>query len=777
MSLLGFDIGVRALLTAQSRMETIGHNLANATTPGYSRQSVLVSASTPQTVGALLHGAGVQADAIQRAFDAVLNGRLSQQMSALGRLDAGGSTLMQIETLLGGTSETGPAKLLEKMFASFSALATAADDGVLRSSAVQSASAFAGRVNQLAGDVQSLKHTVASQLEIGARRVNELASRISVLNREIVNAEASSSAANDLRDQREQALRELSSHVDVRAIEDDRGGMRVLVGGRMLVSPSAAATMSVAHDTTDDSVSLRIGGEEVEVLGGQIGGLLSMSRSFLPKLAGDVDAFARNLIYEVNRAHSTGVALDGPFQALRASHALVDQDGDGNVDDELLANAGLPFEIEDGELIVNVTDRASGDVETHRIAIDTQRTTVGDFLDAVEALPHVTAQLDARGTLRMQADAGFGFDFAKRLESAPDAIGSFGGGRASLGTGDGPFALADGDTLDFSGTSGNFSVAFQAGDFANIGVATADEVARVLNADVNFAANGLVASSVGGALVVQTVGAGATQSFTLQGGTAAGAFGWSAGQIVNGSDVAATPTISGAYSGSANGALVFRPNIDGTIGTTAGLVVEVFDANGNKLTDLQVGTGYQPGDELEVVDGVKVAFAFGHLSATDGDVFQVELTADSDSAKLLPALGLNNFFDGLDASTLAVRGTLLADPDQLAASMSGASGDASNLLRMLESAQSELAALDGNSLDERLAQIVGDVGFELQTTSDAYEAERLALDSLGARREQISGVNTDEELVALLEQQQAYAAAAQFLRVVSEITNELLDIV
>jgi flagellar hook-associated protein 1 FlgK len=217
--------------------------------------------------------------------------------------------------------------------------------------------------------------------------------------------------------------------------------------------------------------------------------------------------------------------------------------------------------------------------------------------------------------------------------------------------------------------------------------------------------------------------------------------------------------------------------MDGAIGTTQGLVIGVYDANGAKITDLQVGAGYQPGTELEVADGVKVAFGFGQVSATDHDLFQVEVIADSDTARALPALGLNNFFDGLDASSIAVRDDLLADPDRLAASRSGAVGDAGNLLRMIAVESQGLASLGGASLNERFSEIVGEVGFELQSSSDAHDAEQVTLSTLETRRERISGVNPDEELVEMIEQQQAYAAAAQYLRVINDITSELINLI
>src|SRR5882672_795140 len=335
MSSLGFDIGVRALLTAQTQLETIGHNLTNANTPGYSRQTTLVGTALPQTIRGLMQGGGVQAGAIRRAVDFVLQSQLARQSSSLGRLDTRIDTLTQIETLLGGTSGSGPSALMQKMFANINSLSATPDDSVLRTTTVQSAVSLTGRLNQLSGDMLELSRGVAQQLDDAVQNVNALAQKISVLNREIVSTEGSTSSANDLRDQRDQALSELAKYVGVRSVDDGHGAIRVLVDGRMLVSPVAVDKIKISHDSVDGAVTLKIGGADVDVSAGSVGGLLGMAQTHLPALSRKLDTLAASLIYEMNRVHSTGVGEDGPLQGLHGSNAPIDQNGDGNVSDEL----------------------------------------------------------------------------------------------------------------------------------------------------------------------------------------------------------------------------------------------------------------------------------------------------------------------------------------------------------------------------------------------------------------------------------------------------------
>jgi flagellar hook-associated protein 1 FlgK len=319
-------------------------------------------------------------------------------------------------------------------------------------------------------------------------------------------------------------------------------------------------------------------------------------------------------------------------------------------------------------------------------------------------------------------------------------------------------------------------VTFDATDFAQIATATADEIAAAINADPNAQANGLVAAAVGERLVLQTVGSGATESFTVDGGTALAAFGWNPATTVSGHDSAVSVTIGGEYTGANNDAYTFVPNMDGVIGTTSGLEMLVFDQTGQQVASLDVGAGYNPGDELEILNGVTLKLGYGTLSASNNDVFRLDVTSDSDTADVLPALGLNALFTGKDALTIDVRSDLLASPELLAASKSGSPGDGSNLLEMMTIDELEVEGLSNVSFGASWADLVSSIGLDIDSSRSAFEAEEFLMQSLESRRDQVSGVNVDEELVNMMASEQAYNAAAQFIRVSADMTNELMQL-
>jgi flagellar hook-associated protein FlgK len=530
----------------------------------------------------------------------------------------------------------------------------------------------------------------------------------------------------------------------------------------------------------DGSVELFLEGSKVPPVlkSGAIAGLTHVGQKFTPELMKDFDALAGNLIFEMNRLHSTGTPSAGFFSTLTSAYAFQDSDNDGQIEDELISNSQLPFDVQEGRLNVNVTRQTTGELKQHQINIDPASTSVGDFLASLNEIEGINANLNSFGRLQVFADAAFGFDFAAKLDPRPDKSGTMGGGHASLGTGsEGPYALADGHSLDLTGPVSSFSVAFSAADFVEISSATAEEVALVLNANADVQANGLRAVTVDGRVYIQTAATGASADFQVSGGSSIGAFEWTAGMTVTGHDFGVEVEITGDYIGESNGSFTFIPRGDGMVGTTPGLEVDVFSSSGQLVATLDVGDSYQPGTALEVDAGIEVSFGYGDLSATHNDSFRAEVIADSDTSDVLAAIGLNAMFTGTGAEDIAIREDLDTNPERLAAGVTGAVGDNQALLAILDLQTAGVAGLGGESLGDFYGDVVSDVGFEISTASTARDVEEFLLQNLEQRREQISGVSIDEELVEMIRFEQSFAAASRYIQVLNDLSADILSLI
>ncbi|MEM8711268.1 MAG: flagellar basal body rod C-terminal domain-containing protein, partial [Planctomycetota bacterium] len=388
----------------------------------------------------------------------------------------------------------------------------------------------------------------------------------------------------------------------------------------------------------------------------------------------------------------------------------------------------------------------------------------------------LTARLDSSGRIAINSTAGTRFHFGRPVDSDPDSIGTFGGGRAStVGSISGPFAMATTSTIDIAGSNSTFSVSFDPASFESAGNPTGEEIVEQLNADPGMAINNLQATLVGDRVAIQTLGEGSAESFQITGGTALTALGLQAGTFA-GQDLAVQVTLGGQYSGDTNQQYTFEPASDGVIGTTPGLEVVVRDAAGSIVTRLDVGSGYAPGNPLSIGQGVTVAFTVGEISQTDGDAFSSSMIADADTSDVLVGFGLNSYLIGSDASTIDLRSDIRDDPRLLAASATGNVGDGGALLDMLDVQTADVPELEG-TLGEFYGTMVGGVGFDISSAANAQEIESFLLQSLETQREEISGVNVDEELVKMIQFEQAYSAAAQFLQVIRQMNDQVLALV
>lgn len=777
MGTLGSEIGLRALLASRTALETIGHNVSNANTPGYSRQRIELGTARPQNLRGLQLGSGVRADAVTRTVDELLNSRIVKQTSSLARLGAQLTEMTSVEALLDEPGGQGLGALLDELFASFSALSAHADDIVYRTGAVQGAVSLTNRIHQIVDESDQLQRDAQAKAGFLASDVNVKADRILKLNQEIRKIEATGAPANDLRDQRDQVVRELAELVDINVREDAAGIVRVQVDGQLLVGASNVHHMSVEAGD-GGSLTLRLEGalRPVEPRGGELAGIVSFARSFVNDLRTELDAYARGLVLEFNRIHSTGVGLAGGFKTLTGQSQVPDPDGDGDRLDTLLGSTDFELPVQQGELFLTIVDDESGELRQVRIPVDPSRDSVGAFLERLDGQPELAASLDAFGRVSIVAESGKTFHFGRPLDTRPDEAGTFGGGRASVTTGSSaPVTLPPGGTLLLQGPSSAFAVVFDPADFENIAAARAEEIAAVINQDPGAIANSIRAVVTGGRVALQTSGAGSSESFTINGGTALTALGLDAG-VYTGQDVAVSVTAGGEYTGSVNRRWTFEPSGDGSIGSTPGLTILVRDELGGLVSTLEVGDTYSSGAALQVADGVTVSFTGGEVSASEGDVFTLDVIADSDTSDVLVALGLNGIFQGTDAATIQVLEAIQRDPAKLGASSSGAVGDTGALRDLLALQHRQVEGL-GTSFGEFYSTLVGGIGFEISSTRSAAEVETFLVESLEERRQAAAGVNVDEELVNMLAFEQAYSAAAQFMQVVNQMQDEILSLI
>ncbi|MCS7160127.1 MAG: flagellar hook-associated protein FlgK [Gemmatales bacterium] len=236
----------------------------------------------------------------------------------------------------------------------------------------------------------------------------------------------------------------------------------------------------------------------------------------------------------------------------------------------------------------------------------------------------------------------------------------------------------------------------------------------------------------------------------------------------------AQPRVHGTYTGTKNDVYTVTAVNSGTVGLTPNLTLEVRNSAGQLLRTVSVGQGYAPHSAVAFGDGLVLELSAGTIHA--GDTFQLPVIAQPDTTGLLTALGLNTLFTGTDASTIQVHAELLASPQRLAVSQSGASADTGRLRQMV-AVREQVVFDNGLTLSGFFERLMADLGAQVQATRQTQEHLQAVGQQLRAEQQALSGVDANEELVRLLQYQRAFQLAARYVAVVNETLEELLRLV
>ncbi|MHB1297446.1 MAG: flagellar hook-associated protein FlgK [Gemmatimonadaceae bacterium] len=294
-----------ALLTHQAALEVSGHNIANAETPGYTRQELLLGTGPSRQSTDGVFGTGVRMVTVGRARDALLDQDVRAQLAPASSASTRRDTLLRIERVFGEPSDNGLAAAFDAFWDSWSDLAGQPTNAGARAVVRQRASALIERFNSFAGEIQSLETSTRSQARETVDRVNLLSSQVAAINGQIVPAEAGGHTANDLRDQRDRLLDELGALVPLTVIDRADGSNQVMLGGRPLVDGKTASTLALGPGVP---LEVRFAGEPtaVRTMGGKLGALLDIANVDIAQVRSGLDAMAAALVTDVNAIHLQG---------------------------------------------------------------------------------------------------------------------------------------------------------------------------------------------------------------------------------------------------------------------------------------------------------------------------------------------------------------------------------------------------------------------------------------------------------------------------------------
>lgn len=423
--MLGLSTALSGIRANRIALEVVAQNIANASTPGYHRQELVVSPRPDIELGGILVGQGVELERVRRIRDAVVEEAIRSNVQDRGYLGVLLDFARRVETLL--SSETGSLdQLIDRFFLTFDQLSGRPDDMTLRRSLLNQAVVLADQFNSVAEQLQRFREITEVEMHSVVEQINRYAAELADLNVRIGSAELSGRVANNLRDRRDQILEQLSELVDIRVIEQEKGQVLVLVGGYALVSLGEANELTVEFQ--DDSTEFRLGEipDAIPVQAGKLAGLREVHDRVLLGTRTNLDNLADTFMRLVDGLHATGIGLQGSHKTLTSVRA---------VSDPLvpLSEAVQGWPLQEGDLYISVTDESTGDRRLHRIHIDPETMTLNDLSAAIASLPNLTSVVNAAtNQITIAATSGYTFDFTGRLPTSLDHSAVTGSARFSV---------------------------------------------------------------------------------------------------------------------------------------------------------------------------------------------------------------------------------------------------------------------------------------------------------------------------------------------------------
>ncbi len=404
------DSALSALRVSQQALQTIGNNIANASTPGYHRQRVDLVDRRPFVSGGHSIGQGVDVAQIRRLRNDAVEATLLRTAADTGRRTTQLDTLRQIETYFQPSQGSLHADVQE-FFNQWELLAAQPSEGVRRQEVLQSAVSIADSINSLAGSLSDLKAGLRTEIDAAVTEVNQLSEDVAGLNREIQLAEARGVTPNDLYDQRDRVVSQLAGLIGADLVDAGATqGVRLANGETVITTRSQQLTAQIG---SEGLVELHFGDSPapVQLTTGRLAGLVDGHNADVPEFESRLEQLSTALVSAVNTIHASGLGADGKRTLVSSTRSILPTDVP-------LGDASTDFPIQSGELFVAVTNQSTGVRTIQRVTIDPDVDTLNDLATTLNALTGLTAQVDAQtGLLTMGAEAGWTFDLAGGLPS------------------------------------------------------------------------------------------------------------------------------------------------------------------------------------------------------------------------------------------------------------------------------------------------------------------------------------------------------------------------
>lgn len=421
------QIAGNSLISASVGLQVVGNNIANANTPGYTRQDAIYIPAATQLVGSLPLGLGVQIQGIIQQTDRFITERLRGATSDVENTESQKQTYLKLEAIIGELSDTDLSSSLDRFFASIHDVLNQPEDLATRNLAGLQGQRLTQDIVRFDKRVRQIREDTNESIAAMANDINRLTTEIATLNVQIVATESASGGVSDaggLRDNRSTALKELSELIGIRTVEQESGAVTVFANGDFIVFDGRSRPVSVVYGEDRGlgaaTINITDSDSPIDASTGRLAGLYAARDTVLGGFLDSLDDFTKKLVFEFNKIYSSGQGLTG--------YSGVDSEFFVNDVDAALDDAGLDFTPVNGTFQVLVKNKQTGLTTTTDVRVDLNGldddTTLQDLAAQLDAIDGISASINPNRGLTIDSDSQvLEFSFARDTSGVLAALG------------------------------------------------------------------------------------------------------------------------------------------------------------------------------------------------------------------------------------------------------------------------------------------------------------------------------------------------------------------
>lgn len=316
-----FSASLSGMNAAQYGLSTTQHNIANASTPGYTRQTIMTVARTGQQTGVGFVGQGVDVTGVVRTYDQFLTSQVRQVQSQASYLTSYLTAMNQMDSLVSNAT-SGVSTTMQNFYSAMNGLANSPDSIPARQTVLSTAQAAVNSFQVMDQGLTDIANTLTGQLSASVQSINTYATQVASLNVSIKSALSlgSGQQPNDLMDQRDQLITQMNKEIKVSVQAQSDGSMNVFVGnGQALVvgdqamnlqlvqNPSDPSKVDVAYTNLGKTITL----QQSSLQGGNLGSYLNFRDLNLEPARNALGRVALGLAASINGQNQLGLDLNG----------------------------------------------------------------------------------------------------------------------------------------------------------------------------------------------------------------------------------------------------------------------------------------------------------------------------------------------------------------------------------------------------------------------------------------------------------------------------------